>query len=449
MSAIAFEVLVIVVLLAINGIFAMSELAIVTARKVRLEQRAEKGDAGAKAALALAQEPTRFLSTIQVGITLIGVMAGAFGGATIAEEIAVWFTRIPAIARYANALALALVVTAITYLSLLIGELIPKRVALSQPERIASLVARPMTVLSHLASPVVQLLTRPTNLVLRLFGIRVSTEPSITVEEIQALIEQGAESGVVEDAEHELVDRVFQLGDRVAGDIMTPRLQLRWVDLSQPAEAIRQQLTAQARPRYLVCEGSVENVLGVVYAEDLLLQSLSGQAMDLRAVLWPPMYVPATMSALDLLERFRQMQQEVAVVLDEFGGLQGVATLDDVLEAVVGEMDVSGEHEIPDIVRRDQHTWVMAGKVSLEEVEDALDVSILPDERRGVRTLGGFIMALLSRIPRPGESAQWRDFHLEIARMDGRRIVEVVVRQVTGTGSRSEAPGISPSLPNA
>ncbi|MEW5916007.1 MAG: hemolysin family protein, partial [Gemmatimonadota bacterium] len=322
MSAIATELIVIVLLLTVNGLLAMSELAVVTARKVRLEQRAEEGDAGAMAALALARDPGQFLSTVQVGITLIGVLAGAFGGATLSEELADGLEHFAPVAEYADAIALGIVVAGITYLSLLIGELIPKRVALSQPERVASLVARPMKVLARAAAPIVALLTGPTNLVLRFFGIRVSAEPSITVKEIRALVEQGAESGVVEDTEHHLVERVFRLGDRLVSDIMTPRTQLEWVDLSEPADLVRRQLAAQLRARYVVCERTIENVLGVAHAEDLLAQCLGGQPLDLRPVLRQPLYVPATMAALDVLEQFKTSRQHVAVVLDEYGGMQ-------------------------------------------------------------------------------------------------------------------------------
>src|SRR5215203_4006924 len=375
MGGIATEILIVLLLLVLNGVFAMSELAIVTARKVRLEQRAEDGDAGARAALALAHNPTQFLSTVQVGITLIGVLAGAFGGATIAEKLAPSFQRIPTLAPYADALALGIVVTAITYLSLLIGELVPKRVALSHPERVASLIARPMRVLSRVASPLVILLTGPTNLVLRLFGIRVSAEPSITAEEIRALIEQGAESGVVHGTEHEMVEGVFRLGDRLVADVMTPRMRLEWVDVSESPEAIRAQMIEQGRSRYLMCDGTVDNVVGVAHAEDLLVRCLAGAPFDVRAVLWQPLYVPATMSALALLEQFRKSRQYVAVALDEFGGLQGVVMLDDFVEAVIGDLPERDELAVPEIERRDEHTWAMQGSVSLEDVETALDLS--------------------------------------------------------------------------
>jgi putative hemolysin len=440
MSSIATELLIVLVLLALNGVFAMSELAIVTARRVRLKQRAEEGDKGARAALALARDPTQFLSTVQVGITLIGVFAGAFGGATIAEKLAEILSRMPAVAPYAEAIALGIVVTIITYLSLLIGELVPKRVALANPERVASLVARPMGLLSHVAAPLVALLTGPTNLVIRLFGIRVSTEPSITAEEIRALIEQGAESGVVEDREHEMVEGVFRLGDRVVADVMTPRTRLQWIDLSESPEAIRSQMVEQVSARYLVCHGTADNVVGVVHAEDLLVRCLAGEPFTVREVLWQPLYVPATMSALSLLEQFRKSRQSVAIALDEFGGLQGVVMLDDLVEAVIG--DLPGRDDVPavPIERRGDQTWVMQGSVSLEDVEAALDLSTIPvEERRGVRTLGGFVMTALGRVPAVGDAVEWDGLRLQVEAMDGRRIERVVVTKLAHGSSTDGA----------
>lgn len=432
MPGIAAELVIILLLLALNGIFAMSELAVVTARKVRLEQRAEAGDQGARAALDLAQHPTQFLSTVQVGITLIGVLAGAFGGATISEELAAAFELIPAVARYADALALGIVVAGITYLSLLIGELIPKRVALSNPERVASLVARPMRVLARFAAPLVAVLTLPTNLVLRLFGIRMSTEPSVTVEEIRALVEQGAESGVVEYTEHHLVERVFRLGDRQARDVMTPRVDLDWIDINDPPETIRRKLATESRSQHLVCDDAVENILGVVYAEDLLARLLAGEALDLRAALWKPLYILETTPALDVLERFRRSREQVAVVLDEYGGLQGVILLDDLLEDVVGEINAGADGERPEIVQRDDRTWEIRGSIPLVDIEDPLEIRIPPNDRKGVRTLAGFIMTQLGRIPRQGESIEWRGFRFEVAEMEGRRVERVLVRRLDG-----------------
>jgi putative hemolysin len=442
MSEILTELVVIFLLLALNGVFAMSELAIVTARKVRLEQRAEDGDAGARAALSLAQDPTQFLSTVQVGITLIGVLAGAFGGATLAEKLASTFARIPTVADYAEALALGIVVTGITYLSLLIGELVPKRVALSQPERVASLVARPMRLLSRVAAPVVKLLTGPTNLVLRVFGLRVSSEPSISVEEIRSLVEQGAESGVVEDTEHQMVEGVFRLGDRLVSDLMTPRTQLEWIDIADPPERVRDEIARQARSRFLVCDGNPDNVLGVVLAEDLLVQCLSGGQLELAPVLRQPLYVPSTMPGLTLLERFRTSRQQVAVALDEYGGLQGVVFLDDLVETVVGDLPLPGESGSPPIAHHAEGKWLMHGSVPLEDVESTLDLDEIPDDiRGGVRTLGGLVMSLLGRVAVVGDVAQWDGLRAEVVAVEGRRVERVLVSRATdqpsGTPSRS------------
>jgi putative hemolysin len=431
MGGIATEILIVIMLLVLNGVFAMSELAIVTARKVRLEQRADDGDAGARAALALAHDPTQFLSTVQVGITLIGVLAGAFGGATIAEKLALGLARVSAIAPYAEAVALAIVVTALTYMSLLIGELVPKRVALSQPERVASLVARPMRVLSRVAAPLVALLTGPTNLLLRLFGIRVSTEPSITVQEIRALIEQGAEIGAVEGSEHEMAEGVFRLGDRHVADVMTPRTRVEWIDVSEPPDVIRGQIMEQGTARYLMCDGEIDNVVGVAHAEDLLVRCLEGAPFDVRPVLWQPLYVPAAMTALDLLGQFRKSRQYVAIALDEFGGLQGVVMLDDLVEAVLGELPGRGESVVPSIERRDEQTWAIKGSVSLEDVETTLDLSEIPaDVRRGVRTFGGFVMTMLGRVAVVGDVVEWDGLRARVDAMDGRRIERLIVTKL-------------------
>lgn len=430
MPGIATEILIIVLLLMLNGVFAMSELAIVTARKVRLEQRAEEGDAGARAALALAHDPTQFLSTVQVGITLIGVMAGAFGGATIAETLAAGFENVPAVAPYANGLALGLVVTAITYLSLVVGELVPKRVALNNPERIASLVARPMRLLARLASPVVVLLTGPTNLVLRVFGVRVSAEPSITVEEIRALIEQGAESGVLEGAEHQLVENVFRFGDRLVSDVMTPRTQLTCLDATASPDMWREQVATKPSSRYLVCEGTMDRILGVVFAEDLLAQSAGGKSLDIQAALQQPLYVPGTMPALTLLERMRTSHRHVAVALDEYGGVEGVVLLDLLVDTVVGEPPLASDGAMPAPKRSDDRSWTFPGSASLEDVESVAGMPPVKDqERRGVRTLGGFIMNLLGRVPESGERVEWSGVQFEVAAMQGRAVTRVIVRK--------------------
>src|SRR5215208_2909261 len=289
------EVFIILLLLVLNGVFAMSEMAIVAARKTRLEHRAEDGDAGARAALDLAAHPGNFLSTVQVGITLVGVLAGAFGGAGIAEVLAARFAEVPWLAPYAEPLALGVVVASITYMSLVIGELVPKRIALSSPERVAALVARPMRLVARVGAPLVALLTGSTNVVFRALGMRATVDPAVTEQDIRAMVEQGAEAGVVQTAEHAIVENAFRLGDRQVGSIMTPRPDIVWVDVASPPAELREQLASLGRPRVLVCEGDVDNALGVVHAEDLLSRCLAGNALDLRAALHQPLFVPETM----------------------------------------------------------------------------------------------------------------------------------------------------------
>lgn len=421
------EIIIILLLLTANGLFAMSEIAIVTARRVRLEARAEEGDRGAKAALALAQEPTRFLSTIQVGITLVGVVAGAFGGARIAGRLADMLQGISWLAPYADPVAFVLVVTVITYLTLLIGELIPKRVALSRPERVASLVARPMKSLSRVAAPVVGLLTGPTNLVLRLFGIRVSTEPSITAEEIRALIEQGAESGALAPTEHSLMDEVLRLGDRQAGDVMTPRSEVEWIDINSDSETVRRRLVSRPIGPYLVSEGSIENIRGIVHLEDVLAQLLSDFPLDLKAALREPLFVPATTPALEVLSRFQETQHTVGVVVDEYGGLDGLLTEHNLLAAVAGSLNRSDEHAHRPIRRQKDNSWLVDGSVAIDDLETALDVRIPENVRHGARTVGGYIMAALERVPEVGDAVQLDRHVLRVERMDGRRVERVAL----------------------
>jgi putative hemolysin len=432
MSVILTEIVVILALLIVNGLFAMSELAVVSARRIRLEQRADEGDKGARAALRLADKPTEFLSAVQVGITLIGVLSGAFGAATIAEELARQFERVPALANYSDALALGAVVAVITYLSLVIGELVPKRIALTSPERIAALVARPVGVVARVFRPLVALLTASTNLVLRAARVRAADEPTVTEEEIRALVEQGAESGVVQPAEQEIVESAFRLGDRTVAGIMTPRPDMEWIDITDPSEEIRARLAAGREPGYVLCEGSVDTVLGVIHTEDLVAKALSGKPIDiprdLRAALWQPLYVPESMPVYRLLDEFRKSRQHVAIVLDEYGGVQGVVTLDHILEALVGEYAPPAAGEEPLVVRRDDGSWLVDGALPVDELAARLDVDALPmEERRGFRTVAGFIFTRLGRVPKPGEAIEWNGLRFEVVDMDGRRIDKVLV----------------------
>jgi len=431
------EVFIILLLLVLNGVFAMSEMAIVAARKTRLEHRAEEGDAGARAALDLAAHPTNFLSTVQVGITLVGVLAGAFGGAGIAEALAAQFAAVPWLASYAEPVAFGVVVAAITYLSLVLGELVPKRIALGNPERVAALVARPMRLVSKVGAPLVAVLTGSTNLVFRVLGVRATADPGVTEQDIRAMVEQGAEAGVVQTAEHEIVENAFRLGDRQVGSIMTPRPDIVWVDIASPPEELREQLASLGRPRVLVCEGGVDNALGVVHAEDLLARCLERAPFDLRAAVHQPLFVPETMPVFQLLGEFRKSRLQVALALDEYGGVQGMVTVDDIVEALVGDLPERGEPDRPEILREPDGTWIVDGAVPVEDLTAALDVDLPEDEeRRDYRTVAGLVMTRLGRLPAVGEELDVGDLHLQVAEMDGRRIAQVRVSAVPENGTR-------------
>ena len=434
MNVILLEITVIVFLLVINGIFAMSELAVIAAKKIRLEHRAERGDPGAHAALLLARDPTQFLSTVQVGITLVGVLAGAFGGATLAEKLASELTAVAWLAPYADRVAFAIVVAFITYLSLIIGELVPKRIALRNPERVAALVARPMGFIARWARPIVGLLTGSTRAVLRLFGMKEVPEPGLTEEEIHALVEQGAESGAVPEAEHEIVESVFRLGDRKVASIMTTRRDVEWLDLRMNDDAVRDALAVQRRPWFLVCEEDVENVRGVVHASDLLVAFLAGKPLNLRALLSEPLYVPNSMLVLKLLEHFRTSRQHVAVVLDEFGGVDGLVTIDDIVGELVGDIAVTGTDPEP-LLRASDGGWLAAGTLPIEDLGTQLDIDGLNiDARRGYRTVAGFILTQLGKVPGVGESVRWHGYVFEVVAMDGRRVELVRIRPAPDAG---------------
>jgi len=431
MLVIAAEIAVIIALLIVNGIFAMSELAVVTSKRIRLEHRAEEGDEGARAALRLAKDPTGFLSTVQVGITLVGVFAGAFGGATLSARLAVPMAHLPYIGVYAETIAFVLVVAGITYLSLIIGELVPKRIALSNPETVAALVARPMTFVARMTRPLVHLLTASTRGVLRLFGMRDVPEPGLTEEEIHALVEQGAESGAVPEVEHEIVESVFRLGDRQVASIMTARPDIDWIDIDTPDDVLRRELQEQRRPWYLVCEDHVEQVRGIAHASDIVALLSSGKPLNLRAVLAEPLYVPASMPVFRLLEVFRPARRHIAIALDEYGGVAGLITLEDIVEELVGEIPSYGEEAEQPQIRRVDGGWLAIGSTPIEDVAEELEIGRVDvNDQRGYRTLGGFILSQLGHVPAPGEVIEWDGYRFEVVTMDGRRIDQVKITSV-------------------
>jgi putative hemolysin len=423
-----FEVLVIFLLILLNGVFAMSEMAVVSARKSRLHQWAEAGNAKARIALELANAPNQFLSTVQVGITLIGILAGAFGGATIAKELASWLGDIPLFAPYSQTLSLAIVVASTTYVSLIVGELVPKRLALNSPERFATAIARPMRAVSRFAHPVVHFLGLSTDLVLRILGIKPSTEPPVTEEEIRALIEQGARAGEFEEAERQMVERVFRLGDRRVAAVMTPRPEIIWLDRDASPEEIRNIITQSAHSRFLVAQGSLDNVLGVVHAKDLLVHCLGEQAVDLTTALQQPLFVPESMRALKVLELFKQSRTHIALAVDEYGGIQGLVTPNDILEAIVGDLPEPGEVVEPLAVQREDGTWLLDGMLPVDEFKALFHLGPLPGEDQDVyHTVAGFVIMQLGRIPTTADHFDWEGLRIEVVDMDGNRVDKLLV----------------------
>jgi putative hemolysin len=439
MSSIAVEILVILLLIIANGIFSGSEIAVVSARKVRLEQLAERGNRNARIALKLANAPNDFLSTIQVGITLIGILSGAVGGATLAQRLKPIFERIPALRASSEGLSLVVVVTIIAYLSLVIGELVPKRIALNSPEKVACTVAPPMRFLARLTAPLVHLLSGSTNGLLNLLGIRASEEPEITEEEIKVLIRQGAESGVFEEAEHEIVQRVFRLGDRPIKGIMTPRTEIVWLDIESTVEENIQEVMTSNHSRFPVGRDTLDHCLGIIRGSHLLRERLSGAVVNLESILQPPLYVAESARALTVIEQFKQTGIHIALVTDEYGGIEGLVTLNDLMEAIVGDMPSVEDQEDPLIVQREDGSWLLDGSLDINELKDLAEIDALPDEAtESFQTVGGFVMHYLGHIPQSGEHFEWSGVRFEVMDMDGIRVDKILVSQLTPKYPSSE-----------
>ena len=428
MGAIVIEIAVIFLLIGVNGFLAMSEMAIVSARKSRLQQLAERGHAQAQIALDLGKQPGVFLATIQIGITLIGILTGVFGGATIAEELAKVLERVSVLAPYGETASVFLIVLLITYLSLVLGELAPKQFALQRKEGIALLVAPLMNNLARLFAPFVKLLNGSAMLVLRLFGVRSTGEPPITEDDIKMFLRQGAQSGVFEPQEEQMVQQVFRLGDRRVSELMTPRVDVTYLDLDDTREEIEKKIIASGFSHYPLVQGGLDNLLGLVRAKDLLARLMVGDALDVKALMQPALVVPESILAMRVLEQFRQQRVHLACILDEYGGIQGVVTPTDILEALVGDLPDSNEFYDPDVVQREDSSWLVTGALSVDELKDLLQINELPDEAENAyRTLGGMVMVCLARLPVTGDVFEWGGFHFEVVDMDGRRVDRVLI----------------------
>lgn len=428
-SQIALEVVLIVLLVLMNGLFAASEISLVSARKARLEHSAKAGNRRAALALRLAANPDRFLSTVQIGITLIGVLAGAFGGATVADQIDARLESVPGLGAYSEAIGVGTVVLGITYLSLILGELVPKRLALNSPERIASAVAPAMHVLSRAAAPAVHLLSASTRAVLWILRVSPSHEPPVTGEELKSLLRIGAQAGTIRHEERVIVERTFRLGHRSVGSVMTPRVETEWLDRRKPLDELRRQVSASVHNSFPVALDRIDALDGVIRAKDLLAEDVRSPA-DIVARMRKPLFVPVRTTALAVLQRFRDTRNHLAVIVDEFGGVEGIVTPTDVLEALVGELPETGDVDEPMIVRINDQSWSLDAMSDLEEIKIVLGIDFLEGQKdRVYQTLGGYLIGRFGYTPRIGDTVSAAGYLFEIVDTDGRRIDRVVARK--------------------
>lgn len=419
-----FEILIVVFLVALNGVFALSELAIVSSRRSKLKAMAKAGHSGARSALALADDPGRFLSTVQIGITLVGIFAGAFSGATLGVALEQHLIDGGVPRNVAEVLGLGIVIVIITYLSLIIGELVPKNLALRNPEGIACVVAPPMTFLAKFASPLVWLLDTSTKLVLRLTGEAPQGGSSVTEEEIKALVGEAETAGVLESGEREMIAGVLRLGDRGVVGVMTPRTDVDWLDLKAGEEDIRAKLISTGHSRLPVGEGSADAMIGVVQTRALLASLLLGKELDVRAQVAIAPIIPDTMDALDALKVLREAVVPMALIHDEYGNFEGLVTPNDILEAIAGVFHSDSEGREPYAVERADGSWLLAGAMPADEMADVLDIT-LPEDR-DYQTVAGFVLSQMHHLPATGESVETLGWQFEVVDLDGRRIDKVL-----------------------
>ncbi|HTH44983.1 MAG TPA: hemolysin family protein [Oxalicibacterium sp.] len=429
------DIIIILGLILINGVFAMSEIAIVTSKRIRLQKLSENGSRGAKAALDLSESPSRFLSTIQVGITLIGIFNGAFGEASLVDRLTPQLASVPALGVYAHEIALAIVVVGITFGSLILGELVPKRIAMQYPELIASVVSAPMLWLSRLMGPFVKVLTVTTEFILRILGMHHKKDDAVTEEEIAGLIREGTDAGLFEKTEHDIVSRALRLDDQRVAALMTPRLDVHFIDIEDPLEINLSKIADSSYNRFPVCKGDLSHIIGIVHAGSLFEQAILGKqitAVDIEAATRPPLFVPETISAMQLLETLKKNRAELALVIDEYGEIEGIVTLSDVLGALVGDVSVIDEHHEEDGVRRDDGSWLLDGGMSFDRFRELLDSDVrFPEEASGTyHTLAGFVMTFLGHIPQMSDSFEWEGYRIEVVDMDRNRIDRLLVQKL-------------------
>lgn len=432
------EIIIILALVITNGILAMTEMALVSSRKSRLQHLADNGDIGAKKALDALNDPNRFFSSIQIGITLIGILAGVFGGATVAKSLGEWLSVIPVIGRYGHTIGIAAVVVGITYLSLVIGELVPKRLALNHPEKISSLMATPMNVLARITAPFVFLLGLSTDTILMILRVRPKEEHSHTEDEIKILIEESTQAGVFEKDEQDFATRALSLGDIGIKDIMTPRPDIVSIDIDDHPEEIWKKITASGHSQFPVYRQDPDNVAGMVSIKDLLAQSVAGQAQNLQPILFSPLFVPESMQALKTLELFKQSGKHVALVVDEYGTFQGIVTLHDIFESLVGDIPSFELTEDPNAFRREDGSWLIDGLLPMDKFKELFSIDVMPREDTGYyHTIAGFMLLHFKQIPSTGSHFELAGLRFEVVDMDGHRIDKILVEPI---GDKNNGP---------
>ncbi len=423
------ELLILVLLILLNGVFALSEMAIVSSRKPRLKAMADRGNPGAKTALRLLEDPSKMLSTVQIGITGIGVIAGAYGATSLADDLTPWVASIhPALVPQASAIAFGLVIAFTTFLSLVLGELIPKRIALSAPEALASVMAPMMAFIEVIASPVVIILRMSTEGLIRLLGLHRTRQEDVTEEELQSLIVEGEKAGVIEEEERDMIQSVMRLGDRSVKAIMTPRTEVIWLDPETSREELLKEITDSGHSRFPVANGDADEIVGIVQTKELFAHLARTGAIDLKAVMHPPQFVPETMPVLKMLEAMRGNPVRMVIVSDEYGAVLGLVTAADLLESIAGDAALSEDEGLAPPVKRDDGSWLVDGMTPVDEFEELVGVRGLEDE--GYSTVAGLVMHLMRTVPKEGDKAERLPLQFEVLDMDGRRIDKVLVRKV-------------------
>lgn len=423
------DITLILILIVLNGIFAMSEMAVVSSRKARLQKLVAERRLGAMAALKLHNEPAHFLSTVQVGITSVGILSGALGEAALTEPLHRQLSQLPNLAPYADIIALVLTVVLITYFSVVVGELVPKRLALLRPESIAVVIARPMNGLAVIASPVVWLLSSSSNLLLRILGAHRPRQASVTDEEIKLLMEIGSETGVFHAGESKLVANVMKLDEQRVGAIMTPRTEIFYIDLAEQDSEVRNEIANSSYSRIVICRNGLDNVLGILHRSDLVKMVMSGAEFSIETTLRPPLYVQDSMTLVHLLEYFREMRADFTLIVNEYGDVEGLVALSDILAAIVGDFPTAESELEPDIVQRDDGSWLVDGGLPITRLKSVIGINgRFPGESTNIyNTISGFILFNLERFPREGDHFEYGDWRFEVVDMDGMKIDKVLI----------------------